>query len=170
MRLGTLALLLLALSTACASAPPIVVAPSGPGRSLARDASPARTTGPQEARPADAEPPAHEPPRDVLATQDGLASYYSDKFTGRKTASGARYAPGALTAAHLTLPFGTVVRVVNVRTGRSVVVTINDRGPFGHAERVIDLSKAAARQLGILQEGVAPVRVEILRYGSGKRR
>lgn len=86
----------------------------------------------------------------------GMASWYGPGFHGWKTASGERFNTGALTAAHKTLPFGTRVRVVNVRTGRSVVVRINDRGPFIRG-RVIDLSKAAARAIGM--DGVAPVRL-----------
>ncbi len=89
---------------------------------------------------------------------EGQASYYGDDFAGRLTASGQRFDPGALTAAHRTLPFGTCVRVVAVRTGREVKVRITDRGPH-KAGRVIDLSRAAAAALGIIDEGVAPVRL-----------
>ena len=85
-----------------------------------------------------------------------MASWYGPGFHGRKTASGERFNTGALTAAHKTLPFGTRVRVVNVHTGRSVVVRINDRGPFIRG-RVIDLSKAAARAIGM--DGVARVKL-----------
>jgi rare lipoprotein A len=85
-----------------------------------------------------------------------MASWYGPGFHGRKTASGERFNTGALTAAHKTLPFGTRVRVVNVHTGRSVVVRINDRGPFIRG-RVIDLSKAAARAIGM--DGLARVRL-----------
>ena len=84
--------------------------------------------------------------------QQGMAVYYTGKGDGTT----------ALTAAHLTLPFGTLVKVTHARSGRSVVVKINDRGPFGRAERVIDISTEAARQLGILSEGVAPVVLEIV--------
>ncbi len=89
----------------------------------------------------------------------GVASWYGPGFQGRKTASGARFNMNALTAAHRSLPFGTRVKVTNVKNGRSVVVTINDRGPFTRG-RIIDLSKAAAGRLGILKQGVAKVRVE----------
>ena len=106
---------------------------------------------------------------DVIAMQSGKATYYSDALSGRPTASGEPYRPSEYTAAHKKLPFGTVVRVVHVRTGRWVRVRINDRGPFGDSHRIIDLSKTAAEQLGILREGVAPVRVEILAYGNGRR-
>ncbi|SNR50844.1 MULTISPECIES: septal ring lytic transglycosylase RlpA family protein [Hymenobacter] len=95
-------------------------------------------------------------------TQSGKASYYADKFKGRKTASGSVYRPSKRTAAHNTLPFGTVVRVTNPRNHRSVKVTVTDRGP--HAKgRVIDLSKRAARKIGILDAGVAPVQLKVVR-------
>lgn len=97
-------------------------------------------------------------------TQSGQASYYADKFAGRKTASGSVYRPSKRTAAHNTLPFGTVVRVTNPRNHRSVKVTVTDRGP--HAKgRVIDLSKKAARKIGIVDAGVAPVQLKVVRRG-----
>jgi rare lipoprotein A len=80
--------------------------------------------------------------------QSGRASWYGPGFHGRRTASGETFNTNALTAAHRTLPFGTRVRVVNKRTGRSVVVRINDRGPYAHG-RVIDLSRASAQAIGI---------------------
>lgn len=83
-----------------------------------------------------------------VGVQRGGASWYGPGFHGRKTASGERFNTHAMTAAHRTLPFGTKVRVVNERNGRSVVVRINDRGPF-HRGRVIDLAKAPALALGI---------------------
>jgi rare lipoprotein A len=86
--------------------------------------------------------------------QRGVASWYGPGFHGRLTANGERFNTNSLTAAHRTLPFGTRVRVTNAKTGRSVVVRINDRGPFTKG-RVIDLSKAAARAVGIA--GVALV-------------
>jgi rare lipoprotein A len=90
----------------------------------------------------------------------GLASYYGSE-SGSKTASGARYNPSALTAAHRTLPFGTQVKVTEPRSGRSVVVLINDRGPFVRG-RVLDLSVAAARAIGITGRGVGHVVAEVL--------
>ncbi|WP_109808239.1 septal ring lytic transglycosylase RlpA family protein [Sphingosinithalassobacter portus] len=95
------------------------------------------------------------------AVVDGVASYYADEYAGRPTASGELFDPSKMTAAHRTLPFGTVVRVTDPATGRSVVVRINDRGPF-RPGRVIDLSRAAAAQLGILRRGIAPVRLQVL--------
>lgn len=92
---------------------------------------------------------------------NGWASWYGPGFHGRRSASGERYNQNALTAAHRSLPFGTKVRVTNTRNGRSVVVKINDRGPYIRG-RIIDLSAAAARIVGVMQSGVAPVRVEVL--------
>ncbi|QIX61679.1 septal ring lytic transglycosylase RlpA family protein [Hymenobacter sp. BT18] len=95
-------------------------------------------------------------------TQTGQASYYADKFNGRKTASGTVYRASKRTAAHNTLPFGTIVRVTNPRNHRSVKVTITDRGP--HAKgRIIDLSRKAARKIGIVEAGVAPVQLKVVR-------
>ncbi|MBW4691464.1 MAG: septal ring lytic transglycosylase RlpA family protein [Lyngbya sp. HA4199-MV5] len=91
----------------------------------------------------------------------GMASWYGPGFHGNPSASGERFNQNAMTAAHRTLPFGTQVRVTNVANGQSVVVRINDRGPFS-ADRVIDLSTAAARVLGLIQAGVAPVRLDVL--------
>lgn len=93
--------------------------------------------------------------------EEGEASFYADRFTGRATASGEAFDPKALTAAHRTLPFGSTIRVTRLDTGASVVVRINDRGPVP-AQRVIDLSPAAAQVLGMEEDGVAPVRVELL--------
>lgn len=89
----------------------------------------------------------------------GYASFYSHEFAGRKTANGERFNPQALTAAHKNIRFNSFVRVTNLRNNKSVVVRINDRGPFVHG-RVIDLSLAAAKVLGI--NGVAPVSIELL--------
>jgi rare lipoprotein A len=99
------------------------------------------------------------PASDLDVRQRGKASYYADKFVGRTTASGDTYDPDAMTAAHQTLPFGTRVRVVRLDTGASVVVRINDRGPFQEG-RIIDLSKAAARELEMIRAGVVEVRIE----------
>jgi rare lipoprotein A len=106
------------------------------------------------------EPPVEaEPATRSLGT--GVASYYAAKFQGRRTASGEAFDNGALTAAHRTLPFGTLVRVTNVRTGQSVIVRINDRGPFTKG-RTIDLSRAAAEQIGIVRAGHGTVELEVI--------
>jgi len=104
---------------------------------------------------------------DALPTQaasplgSGQASYYGPGFEGRPTASGERFDPNDLTAAHRTLPMGSRVKVTNPQTGDSVVVRINDRGPF-HGNRVIDLSQGAARAIGLIQSGTANVRLALL--------
>ena len=92
--------------------------------------------------------------------QIGLSAWYGGKHHGGPTASGERFNKHAMTAAHRKLPFGTRVRVTHRKTGKSVVVRINDRGPYGRA--IIDVSEAAAKELGIIKEGVAPVRIEVL--------
>jgi rare lipoprotein A len=93
--------------------------------------------------------------------QQGKASYYSDKFHGRKTANGELYDKSALTAAHPHLAFGSQVEVIHAKTKKKVVVRVNDRGPFGRG-RIIDLSRAAAEQLGIVREGVAEVQIRLV--------
>jgi rare lipoprotein A len=93
----------------------------------------------------------------TVSAQSGIASVYA--YSGEKTASGQRASPGGLTAAHRSLPFGTMVRVTNERNGRSVVVRINDRGPFVRG-RVIDLTPAGARALGF--SGLAEVNLDVV--------
>ena len=90
----------------------------------------------------------------------GRASWYGEPYHGRRTASGQIFDMYAFTAAHPTLPFGTRVRVTNLENGRSVVLVINDRGPFVRG-RIIDVSRRAARSLGFERKGTVPVRVEI---------
>jgi rare lipoprotein A len=94
----------------------------------------------------------------------GKASYYGEEFHGRKTANGEIFDMYGLTAAHRTFPFGTVCRVTNRKSGKSVVVRINDRGPFV-AGRVLDLSYKAADEIGGIREGVMNVRIEVLKWG-----
>ncbi|AWT48806.1 septal ring lytic transglycosylase RlpA family lipoprotein [Psychrobacter sp. YP14] len=95
--------------------------------------------------------------------QSGRASWYGGKFHGRKTASGERFDMNSLTAAHPSLPFNTYLRVTNKGNGKSVVVKVNDRGPY-HGNRVLDLSYAAAKQIGLVSRGIANVTIE--RVGS----
>jgi rare lipoprotein A len=100
--------------------------------------------------------------------QEGNASSYGQDFHGRKTSNGEQFDMYAMTAAHKTLPMGVFVKVRHKRSGNEVVVRINDRGPFVR-DRIIDLSEAAAKQLGMLQEGIAPVKVTALGYkGDGQ--
>lgn len=96
--------------------------------------------------------------------QQGVASYYAAKFNGRRTASGERYSGRKLTAAHRTLPFGTLVRVSDAKTGRWLVVKINDRGPHNR-RRIIDLSYEAARQLGMTKGGgLLKVKIRVVEW------
>ena len=104
------------------------------------------------------------PASKLIEVVQGAASWYGPGFYGRTTANGERFSKGTLTAAHRTLPFGTKVRVTNLSNGRSVVVRINDRGPFKH-HRVIDLAHGAASQLQMMQAGEVPVKLEILVKG-----
>jgi rare lipoprotein A len=148
-----------------------------PAATMADNAGAAEPTGPQLVIP---DASLQSPPQENLATEqqddafaapggdqaltelgDGQASYYADSLSGNRTADGERYDPADLTAAHRTLPFGSRVRVTNPRTGQSVVVRINDRGPFS-AHRVIDLSKAAARRIGLYSAGSGNVRLALL--------
>lgn len=103
----------------------------------------------------------------VAQVQTGKASFYADKFDGTPTASGEKYRHNKLTGAHKTLPFGTKVRVTNLANDKSVEVTINDRGPWVEG-RIIDLSKAAAEELGFLNNGLAEVKLEVVDPGDGK--
>jgi rare lipoprotein A len=98
---------------------------------------------------------------EATALGEGVASYYASRFHGRRTASGETFDNGDFTAAHRTLPFGSRVRVTNPRTGQSVVVRINDRGPFTRG-RTIDLSRAAAEEVGIVRAGHGTVQLELL--------
>jgi len=104
------------------------------------------------------EPPVEAEPE---VWRSGVASYYGAKFNGRRTASGERFDMNAYTAAHKTLPFGTKVRVTNPRTGKSVIVRINDRGPYAHG-REIDVSRAAAVELGLVQRGHGTVELALV--------
>ncbi len=97
--------------------------------------------------------------------QSGMASWYGPHFHGRRSADGSRFNQFALTAAHRTLPFGTMVRVMNQRTHKACFVKITDRGPFAHG-RIIDLSRGAASAIGMLGSGVAKVSVEVVAKGS----
>ena len=93
--------------------------------------------------------------------QYGNASWYGGRFHGRKTASGERFDMHSFTGAHRELPFGTIIRVTNLRNGREVYVRVNDRGPFVKG-RIVDLSRAAAKAIGFNGRGVIRVRVEVL--------
>jgi rare lipoprotein A len=98
----------------------------------------------------------------IVATETGEASWYGARFHGRRTASGEPFDMHALTAAHRTLPFGTLCRVTSLRSGRAVIVRVNDRGPFARG-RIIDLSRAAAELIDMIRAGHVPVTVDVLR-------
>ena len=100
----------------------------------------------------------------------GQATYYSDSLAGNHTSNGEVYDPSRKTAASRDLPFGSIVRVIRRDTGASVLVRINDRGPFGNRKRILDLSRAAANELGMLSRGVVHVRAEVLHLGQKKPR
>jgi rare lipoprotein A (peptidoglycan hydrolase) len=99
--------------------------------------------------------------RGIATVQEGVVSWYGAQFHNRKTASGERFDMSAMTMAHPSLPFGTVARVTNTSNGRSVVVRVNDRGPFV-GRRIADLSQAAATEIGMMRKGLAKVRIEVL--------
>lgn len=103
----------------------------------------------------------------ALETRTGVASYYADKLHNRRTASGIRYDRNALVAAHRSYPFGTVLRVTNLKNERWVTVRVVDRGPFVRG-RILDVSRRAAEELGFVGQGLTQVRVEVLAFGSGE--
>ena len=106
----------------------------------------------------------------AVAVLRGSGSYYAAKFAGRSTASGAPYEPSGFTAAHRSLPFGSVLRVTRVDGGQVVYVRVTDRGPFGPRGRILDLSHAAAERLGMLRAGVVRLLVDVVELGPRKPR
>lgn len=98
--------------------------------------------------------------REAGWSDEGEISYYADKFHGRKTASGKRFDKNAFTAAHRSLPFGTRLEVTNLENGKTVTVEVTDRGPFAEG-RILDLSPAAARQIGMIGKGTVRARIEV---------
>ncbi len=148
--------LLALVSIACAGSTPTRTDPAIAGRAPPR-------TAPHRARSDAREQPAESHAgRRALEVLRGRASYYSDRLAGRHTANGDVYDPRALTAANRDLPFGTVLRVVREDTGASVIVRVNDRGPFRDHGRILDLSRAAAEALDMIGAGVVEVRAEVL--------
>jgi rare lipoprotein A len=121
-----------------------------------RAAKPPPPEPPTGARPA--RPPASPDPAARGYLGEGIASYYGPGLHGRPTASGERFNQNAMTAAHRKLPFGTCLRVVNMENGRSVDVRVNDRGPYKEG-RIVDVSLAAAKKLGLVDKGLARVRL-----------
>ncbi len=100
----------------------------------------------------------------LALTEEGIASYYADDFHGRKTSNGEIFDMNGMTAAHRTLPFNTKVQVTNLQSGKSVIVRINDRGPFKD-DRIIDLSLAAAKAVEMIGTGTARVRLQVVELG-----
>jgi rare lipoprotein A len=137
-------------------------APAAPAKAEAQKAPVPSANAPQSSAPAAA--PAAKAAAPVAAGSDSLegkAAWYGKKFAGRKTASGQRFNPNAMTAAHPTLPMGSKVKVTNTKNNKSVVVVINDRYPAAGG-RIIDVSRAAARKLGFVRSGVTDVKLEVL--------
>ncbi|WP_336986194.1 septal ring lytic transglycosylase RlpA family protein [Altererythrobacter aquiaggeris] len=127
------------------------------------DIPPAPEPAPHAVDITEIEPPVEAAPEPAARNRigSGVASYYGQRFAGRKTASGERFNPRQLTAAHKTLPFGTIVEVTNPRNGKRVNVRINDRGPYAHG-RTIDLSRAAAEEIGLVQRGHGTVELALV--------
>jgi len=119
---------------------------------------------PESKKPEEPTPPAAT--GRILLTLEGVASYYAQDFHGKLTSNGETYDMNGLTAAHRTFPFGTKVRVTNLENGKSVLVRINDRGPFKEG-RIIDLSRGAAEQIDLIPSGTARVKLEVLEWGAG---
>lgn len=103
----------------------------------------------------------------VLLTLEGVVSYYAHDFHGKQTSSGETYDMHALTAAHRNFPFGTKVRVTNLENNKTVVIRVNDRGPFKEG-RIMDLSMGAAKEIDLILNGTARARLEVLEWGNGK--
>ncbi|MFY8216719.1 MAG: septal ring lytic transglycosylase RlpA family protein [Chthoniobacterales bacterium] len=129
----------------------------GPPKKIIVDPSAAATKKPEGQLP----PPSIYDPKPV-SVLTGKASYYYGRWIGRKTANGEIYRASDITAAHKTLPFNTMVRVTNLKNGKSVIVRINNRGPFVKG-RILDLSLAAAKTIGMTEAGIVPVKAEVLR-------
>ena len=123
-------------------------------------------TSSAEGAKSDAGKTSRNPTGKVLLTLEGVASYYADAYNGKKTSNGETYDMNDLTAAHRTFPYGTKVRVTNLENNKSVIVRINDRGPFKE-ERIIDVSLAAARELDLIKAGTAKVKLEVIEWGDG---
>lgn len=152
--------LLFALSLSACQSTARYTSSSRPTEKVLRPVKTAKPSATSPARPSGAS--RYEEPSvsgEAFYVAEGRASYYADKFHGRKTSSGEVYDMHEFTAAHRTLPFGSVVRVTNLENGKVAVVRINDRGPWKR-ERVIDMSLAAAKKLGLIGPGSARVRLE----------
>lgn len=156
---------------------PVIVRRVIAGATLAMAAGVAAAQAPTAAaasapEPAAAAPQAVAAPAGAAAagaTETGRLAWYGRKFTGRKTASGEPYNPNAMTMAHKTLPFGTLVKVTNPKNGKSVTLRVNDRGPT-QGDRVGDVSQAAARKLGMTRSGVIDAEMTVVGTAAAKKR
>ena len=117
---------------------------------------------------------AQSPPASIGASTEpikGICVYYNDKFQGRVTASGKKYDKGALTAAHRTLPFGTMVKVTNLENNKSVVVRVNDRGPHGGSKaKIIEITSRAAKEIDMIKKGKVQCQIEVVESGKKQSR
>ena len=143
--------------TGCASSPRFAT--------RSTPSSPKGDAGGEPTKPAESKTPRN-PSGKILLTLEGVASYYADEFHGKQTSNGEIYDMNDLTAAHRTFPFGTKVRITNPENGKTVLVRVNDRGPF-HEGRIIDLSLGAAKELDLVKTGTARVKIEVLEWGNG---
>lgn len=149
---ATIAVVVALVSWSCSSSPRFARGSGGANRPSSPNT--ATTTATPDAR------------SKSLLTLEGVASFYADDFHGKQAANGERFDMNALTAAHRTFPFGTLIRVTNLSNARVVVVRVNDRGPFKEG-RLIDLSLKAARDLDMISAGTAKVRLEVVKWGDG---
>src|SRR5262245_42414425 len=109
---------------------------------------------------------AQAPAKAGLGPTTGICVYYNDKFQGHILASGEKYDKGALAAAHMTLKFGTMVKVTNLKNNKSVVVRVNDRGPHGSKSKIIEVTSRAAKELDMIKDGKAKVKIEVVESGT----
>ena len=144
------------------SAPAQEIEAAGNLADLARTVSALAEAAPAEAAPVEIAPVEAPNSFSYEAAGQGEASYYGAELAGNRTASGERFNPQAMTAAHRSLPLGTKLRVTNLSNGKSVIVRVNDRGPFARS-RLIDVSLGAARSIGMVRSGKAQVKLEIVR-------
>jgi len=172
---GACALIGVGCATSAAQEPawPAQPGPSYPSASAQTDRDGTQQPAAQlESQPEASEPTSHLAKKydgkASLDTLEGKATYYADSLAGNHTANGDIYDPGAFTAAHKKLPFGTILRVIRQDNQATTYVKVNDRGPFGPSDRIIDLSKAAAKELGMLRAGVVAVRLEVVERPSKK--
>jgi rare lipoprotein A len=107
--------------------------------------------------------PSQSTAKESSGPQTGICVYYSDRFQGRPLASGEKYDKAAMTAAHKTLPFGTMVKITNLKNNKSVVVRVNDRGPHGSKERIIEVTSRAAEELDMIKDGKVKVQIEVVK-------